>query len=140
MDIENDFDNNLILSEINIGSSFKNIIKQHFDQIMEIYDNYSKLNKNEIKFEIDKKKDNIENNIIYIIASMIRVVELEFYFKVRDIQIISLLICLLEQNKNGLIEEIKTGEGKTIIIAFLAVIFCLKGKKVDILNKFFCFS
>ena len=135
MDIENDFDNNLILSEINIGSSFKNIIKQHFDQIMEIYDNYSKLNKNEIKFEIDKKKDNIENNIIYIIASMIRVVELEFYFKVRDIQIISLLICLLEQNKNGLIEEIKTGEGKTIIIAFLAVIFCLKGKKVDILTS-----
>ena len=135
MDIENDFDNNLILSEINIDSSFKNIIKQHFDQIMEIYDNYSKLNKNEIKFEIDKKKDNIENNIIYIIASMIRVVELEFYFKVRDIQIISLLICLLEQNKNGLIEEIKTGEGKTVIIAFLAVIFCLKGKKVDILTS-----
>ena len=66
---------------------------------------------------------------------MNRVIELEFNFKVRNVQIISLLICLLESNKTGLIEEIKTGEGKTIIIAFLAVIYCLKGKKVDILTS-----
>ena len=66
---------------------------------------------------------------------MKRVIELEFNFKVRNVQIISLLICLLELNKTGLIEEIKTGEGKTIIIAFLAVIYCLKGKKVDILTS-----
>jgi len=145
MNIENDFERNSyerekvldsILSEINVKSIDPKYIKQEFIDIMNIYDNiYKQYNREQIKEEINNIKNNIENNIKNIIASMIRVVELELEFKIREVQIISLLICLLESNKNGLIEEVKTGEGKTIIIAFLAVIYCLKGKKVDILTS-----
>ena len=52
-------------------------------------------------------KKNIEKNITNIIASKIRTVEIEFHFIIRDEQIISLRIYLLESNKKGLIEEIK---------------------------------
>ena len=138
MDFENEGvkDINLILNEININSSCKDNIKQKLDEIKNIYSySYKKYNKEEIKKEIDNIKNNLEKNITNIIATMIRVVEIEFHFIIRDVQIISLLICLLESNEKGLIEEIKTGEGKTIIIAFLAVIYCLKGKKVDILTS-----
>ena len=37
--------------------------------------------------------------------------------------------------RNGLIEEVKTGEGKSTIIMFLATIKALEGKKVDILTS-----
>ena len=125
-----------ILNEIDIKSYFKNDIKQQFNEIIKIHNNYyKKLKKEEIKEEINSKKNNVKGNINNIIASMIRVIEIEFNFKIRNTQIISLLICLLDSNKYGLIEEVKTGEGKTIIIAFLAVIYCLEGKKVDILTS-----
>ena len=43
---------------------------------------------------------------------------------------------MLNNNKrNGLIEEIKTGEGKSTIIMFLATLKALEGKKVDILTS-----
>ena len=107
-----------ILNEINLVSYFKNDIKQQFNEIMKIYNNrYKKMKKEEIKGEINSIKNNININITNIIASMIRVVEIEFNFKIRNTQIISLLICLLDSNKNGLIEEVKTGEGTTMIIA-----------------------
>ena len=51
----------------------------------------------------------------------------------RKIQIISLLLMLNNNKRNGLIEEIKTGEGKSTIIMFLATLKALEGKKVDIL-------
>ena len=38
----------------------------------------------------------------------------------------------MNNHNNGLIEEIKTGEGKSLIITLLAIIHCLDGKKVDI--------
>lgn len=133
---EGERDINYILNEINKSFKIKENIKQQFDDIIHIYQHYyNKLNKEDILLEINNIKNNVENNITKIIASMIRVVEIEFCIRVRAVQIISLLICLLDSNKKGLIEEIKTGEGKTIVIAFLAVIYCLKGKKVDILTS-----
>jgi preprotein translocase subunit SecA len=134
-DFEEEKNLDLILSEIKLEKTFKKNISDQFNEIIYIYSYYKNYNKESIKNEINNIKNNVENNITKIIASMNRVIELEFNFKVRNVQIISLLICLLESNKNGLIEEVKTGEGKTIIIAFLAVIYCLKGKKVDILTS-----
>lgn len=66
---------------------------------------------------------------------MIRVIELEFHFILGEIQIISLIIYIVNNHNNGLIEEIKTGEGKYLIITLLAIIHCLDGKKVDILTS-----
>ena len=133
---EDEKDIDMILSEINMNLDYKIKLKNALNEINNIYKyRYQEYNQDEIKKEINKIKNNLDNNINYIIASMIKCVELEFKFRVRDVQIISLLICLLESNKNGIIEEVKTGEGKTIIIAFLAIIYCLKGNKVDILTS-----
>lgn len=126
----------LLFQEINISIELKKNIQQIYNQIIGIYEklykNYSIENiQKEIRdFIIPKKR-----SIIYTIASMIRVIELEFHFILREIQIISLIICILNNHNNGLIEEIKTGEGKSLIIALLAIIHCLDGKKVDILTS-----
>ena len=52
-----------------------------------------------------------------------------------DINFQNIYIFLFKDKNIGLIEEILTGEGKTIIISFLAVIKAFQGKKVDILTS-----
>lgn len=49
---------------------------------------------------------------------------------IREVQVLSLL--LLYKPNNGTLAQINTGEGKTAIIAMLAALFALEGKKVDI--------
>lgn len=48
-------------------------------------------------------------------------------------QIISLLLTI--SNQQGAILEIKTGEGKTMIIAMVALYYALLNKKVDIITS-----
>lgn len=125
----------LILKEIIIDLGLKYCVKNNFEKILNLYNSkYKNFGEEEIKNEINTIKKE-PTNYVEIIASLIRVAELEFHFHVRNVQLISLLICVLTQNNNGLIEEIKTGEGKTLIISFLAVIYGLNGKKVDILTS-----
>ena len=76
-----------------------------------------------------------ENIYIELVSIMIKVNKKIFNYKPREIQIISVLFFLFKQKHFGLIEEILTGEGKTIIISFLAVIKALQGNKVDILTS-----
>ena len=125
----------LILKEINIDSGLKYCVKDNYGRIIELYNSkYKNFGEEEMKNEINILKKE-PTNYLQIISAMIRVAELEFHFRIRNVQIISLLICLLTSNNKGLIEEIKTGEGKTIVISFLAVIYGLNGKKVDILTS-----
>lgn len=51
-------------------------------------------------------------------------------YAIRDVQLLSLL--LLYQSEVGTLAQVNTGEGKTAIIAMLACLFCLEGKKVDV--------
>lgn len=51
-------------------------------------------------------------------------------YTIRDIQLLSLLY--LYKPEAGTLAQINTGEGKTAIIAMLATLFCLEGKKIDI--------
>ena len=85
--------------------------------------------------EILKEKNSKYNFYISLIPLLIEACKIKFGFEPRDIQIISLLFFLLKNKDKGLIEQIFTGEGKTIIIAFLATIKALEGKKVDILTS-----
>ena len=85
--------------------------------------------------EILKKKNSKYNFYISLIPLLIEACKIKFGFEPRDIQIISLLFFLFKNKDKGLIEQIFTGEGKTIIIAFLATIKALEGKKVDILTS-----
>ncbi len=72
---------------------------------------------------------------ISLIPILIKGCSIKFGYEPRDIQIIALLFFLFKEVEKGLIEQIYTGEGKTIIIAFLATIKALEGKKVDILTS-----
>lgn len=108
-------ENNIIIPENNI-ENFKNQI-------------------NEIKKKIqDKKldKDSFYKRIIPIIILSNKYI---FNYEPRKIQIIALLLFLYKEKTKGLIEQIPTGEGKTSISSFLAVIEALEGKKVDIITS-----
>lgn len=70
-----------------------------------------------------------------IIISMMLINYCFFGYIPRKIQIISLLLMINNPMRNGLIEEVKTGEGKSTIIMFLATLKALEGKKVDILTS-----
>ena len=70
------------------------------------------------------------------IAKMIYYHEKIFGFFPRTIQIISLLYFIEKNKKEGLIQQINTGEGKSVIISFLAVYIARKkNKKIDILTS-----
>ena len=98
-------------------------------------ENYIKNQINEIKKKIqDKKldKDSFYKRIIPIIILSNKYI---FNYEPRKIQIIALLLFLYKEKTKGLIEQIPTGEGKTSISSFLAVIEALEGKKVDIITS-----
>jgi preprotein translocase subunit SecA len=90
---------------------------------------------NEIKKKIVEKKldkDSFYKKIIPIIILSNKYI---FKYEPRKIQIIALLLFLYKDKSKGLIEQIPTGEGKTSISSFLAVIKALEGKKVDIITS-----
>ena len=99
------------------------------------------MNKEILKEKIYLLKKKIQkepyNNQYYIelISFMIKANIYINKYEPRDIQIISVLFFLYKDKNSGLIEEILTGEGKTIIISFLAIIKVFQGKKVDILTS-----
>ena len=105
------------------------------------YKNIFFINENETEFflnkvhEISPKKFNKYDFYISLIPILIKGCSLKFGYEPRVIQIIALLFFLFKDKHKGLIEQIYTGEGKTIIISFLAIIKALEGKKVDILTS-----
>ena len=72
---------------------------------------------------------------VLVIPLLMKACKIKLGYEPRYIQIIALLFFLFKDKNKGLIEQIYTGEGKTIIISFLAVIKALEGKKVDILTS-----
>jgi preprotein translocase subunit SecA len=110
-----------------IENYYKNEVKT-----MKIDELRNKINK--LKKDIRKDPDNNEYHI-KLISIMKRVNKIINGYKPRDIQIISILFFLYKEKNSGLIEEILTGEGKTIIISFLAILKTFQGKKVDVLTS-----
>lgn len=64
------------------------------------------------------------------IAYVWRVMEMTSSHKVRDIQVLTVM--MMYRSKKGQLAQVNTGEGKTIIIAMLAALLCLDGHQVDI--------
>ena len=126
---------NFKIENINYIYSIYNKIKYYYDKNIR-YINQEVLNNKikELKYKIRENLNDI-NNYIELVSVMIKVNEINFNYKPREIQIISILFFLFKDKNIGLIEEILTGEGKTIIISFLAVIKAFQGKKVDILTS-----
>ena len=122
-----------LLKDDNKQISFiKELLKIDVNYIFQYYKIYLKdFNEDYIR----SKKDAIKNkDINQKIAIMMKVNQILYGFIPRKVQILSLLL-FIKYYKNGLIEEIKTGEGKSIIIAFLATLKALEGKNVDIITS-----
>jgi len=128
---------NDILSEAKL-----NFIKDIFSQIDQYYnDKVSSMDIESLKKIINllkkkiQKEPNNEEYSIKLISIMKKVNHIIFGYEPRDIQIIAILLFLYKEKTSGLIEEILTGEGKTIIISFLAILKSFQGKKIDILTS-----
>ena len=91
--------------------------------------------KNKLKTLKPIQDEKLRSFYIEFISILIRVCELKFEIKPRNIQIISLLLFIFKEKNEGIIEQISTGEGKSLIITFLATIKAFLGNKVDILTS-----
>lgn len=69
------------------------------------------------------------------IAVIKRAMELTAKIKLRDVQMLSIILLLKCQKDKGRLAQINTGEGKTIIIAIIAAYRALEGHQVDIITS-----
>lgn len=135
-------DINELLKEISILNKYQsydiNQILSFIRSIEFILGDYEKLNDCSIKTEFYRLKNDLtsNNNRIKLLCLMIQANYYIFGYYPRYTQLISLYFFFNKKENSGLIQEIKTGEGKSLIIAFLAVFNNLVyNKKVDILTS-----
>ena len=143
----NDNSENSFMDELQNSNPQKDLsnIKKLYLSIIEFYNNsiYLLNNSKDIINKINALKNISQNNFVYIneefcvefISIMIKICEIEFKFIPRNTQIIALLLFLYKEPTIGVIENIFTGEGKSLIITLLATIKAFTGHKVDILTS-----
>ncbi len=88
------------------------------------------------EYNFIKGKLNDPENQLKLISLMNYANQLVFGYFPRDTQIISLLFFINKPKDEGLIQQVMTGEGKSLIISFLAAFMNLvHKKKIDILTS-----
>ncbi|KAJ3651894.1 hypothetical protein Zmor_017898 [Zophobas morio] len=86
--------------------------------------------------QIKGKLETTDAAVCETIAIMDRVLNLlTGGHRLRDTQILAVLIFFHGQNNKGRLCQIKTGEGKTVIVSLLAVIKALQGLTVDVITS-----
>lgn len=122
------------IEEFNVKPTSESMRKEH-GEIVEAFHRWSAVgdfNRMKIaEWANDVKRKHLNPQKSERIAVVWRAMELASEHKLRDVQKLSLSL-LYHENGAGKIAQINTGEGKTIIIAMLAVLFCLDGHRVDI--------
>ena len=120
----------------------KHLLNKCLFQMKEINRMKNEYNFNSINSLIDEYNKNlkgqlqIEKNQLKLICLMMYANNFTFGFFPRDTQLIALLFFINKPQNEGLIQEIITGEGKSLIISFLAAFINLvHNKKVDILTS-----
>ena len=109
-----------------------------FEQINELLKRYLKFDLNSIEKEFQIIKYNLLNplNQSKLICLMIQTNYLIYNYYPRYPQLLALLFFINKNQDKGLIQEIKTGEGKSLVIAFFAAYnYLVYKKKVDILTS-----
>ncbi|KAJ3660162.1 hypothetical protein Zmor_004630 [Zophobas morio] len=134
-----------LMAEIVIGKdgedseeSDKNDLTDKYMAIVEKYESWKNATIYDINDWAKNHKGNLgatEDDIIEAVAVMDRAFHLVTGgFQLRAPQILSVLVFLHNQQNAGRLCQIKTGEGKTVIVSLLAVIKCLQGHRVDVLT------
>ena len=117
------------------------LIENKYEKVIQYYkDNENKIKeRDDIEKEIKDLKEHLkiidENFYIRFIAIMIKASNIILGVNPREIQLICVLIFIFKKQEEGLIQQILTGEGKSLIITFLATIKAFMGQKVDILTS-----
>uniref|UniRef100_A0A914VT58 Chloroplast protein-transporting ATPase n=1 Tax=Plectus sambesii TaxID=2011161 RepID=A0A914VT58_9BILA len=75
----------------------------------------------------------VDNHLDEILAVIDRAIELTRGFRLRDTQ--KLAVLLFHKTKQNILEQVSTGEGKSLIVATLAIIKVLSDEKVDIITS-----
>lgn len=122
-----------ILSEIQNSNRFRGEFQAKFlmDEFDEICIHKSRFEAVKTTKDVSKTAKGMNAMTKYErIALVWKAMELSTDLKIRDIQVLSVL--MLYHPGKGRMAQIDTGEGKTIIIAMLAVLFALDGHKIDI--------
>jgi hypothetical protein len=103
----------------------KALIRVHIDKIA------TDLTHEDIKTWSDLVREHkIEATKVQRIAVVVQASNLFNNYTARDVQVLALI--MLYKSSIGTLAQINTGEGKTDIVAMLAVLHALEGKKVDI--------
>jgi preprotein translocase subunit SecA len=120
-----------LLEELtDLNETLKLDLRKEFMKIVESRKDTEKFEESHIKKWAQEIKEDKSNPSKYErISVVLRGFEL-FKHKIRDVQVLALI--LLYQKSNGTLAQINTGEGKTAIVAMLACLYALEGKKVDI--------
>ncbi|WP_341760877.1 DnaJ domain-containing protein [Candidatus Tisiphia endosymbiont of Thecophora atra] len=136
-----------LLSEIVLGEdgdnslesqTLKDKLREQFNQVKSSSLLWNSKSLTDIRSWADSKKGKLTAIDIYeAIAIMDRVNELITTdgHRLRDTQILSILVFLQTKNNQGKLCQIHTGEGKTTIVSLLAVIKVLQGETVDIITS-----
>lgn len=104
----------------------------NYDKLSKQIQPYLSMTENQLKNNVD----NIRNADYYsMVAFVIHVSNIIFKSEMRIVQKLSVLLALNSNGDCSRILQINTGEGKTRIIAVLAVIKALQGFKVDVITS-----
>ena len=115
----------------------------HYRGFSEILKNKKPINQwqeNDIKIWASLRKKNLANIDplklkLETIVIVKKAASLHSKSEINTIQFLLILLFLYYKEDNGILAEVSTGEGKTIIIAMLASILALQGKKVDVITS-----
>eukprot|EP00112_Aurelia_sp_Birch-Aquarium-sp1_P011667 Seg2454.7 transcript_id=Seg2454.7/GoldUCD/mRNA.D3Y31 product="Protein translocase subunit SecA" protein_id=Seg2454.7/GoldUCD/D3Y31 len=94
----------------------------------------SNLKERVIEFGKDKRGEFLEENINEIFAHVEIGISLITGYKMRQTQRLSALLMLLS-NDRGLLQQVSTGEGKTIIIVAFCIVKALLGHTIDVITS-----
>ena len=134
-ELSNALEKELLKLNKNIDKRILNKCMYQMKEIERIYNEYEINNFNSITNEYNNIKENLNDpeNQLRLINLMNFANKLVFGYFARDTQLITLLFFINKPQTEGLIQQVKTGEGKSLIISFLAVFMNLvHKKKIDI--------
>ena len=134
----NRLESELLKLNKNINQKMLNMCIVQLKEIERINHEYKIENINSLNNEFNNIKGKFQDleNKLKLICLMNYANKLVFGYFARDTQLISLLFFINKPQNEGLIQQVMTGEGKSLIISFLAVFLNLVyKKKVDILTS-----